>query len=169
LCCMHSYFPARHTMTPQQMYPTKSSRLRPFESAFKQDRSNFVSYFVFITIACSSLLPKTLIIQKKKKKNPFLHPSHFSYSLIALSHASVQFQELPGLPSQGAAYCLTLSCDHATKRWLDCHILLGHNFNQVQTKVTQRSIRTPNYRWQGLMEISENLAFMYGQIFKIFT
>jgi hypothetical protein len=26
--------------------------------------------------------------------------------------------------------------------------------------------RTPEYRWQGLMEISENLALMYGRNFK---
>jgi hypothetical protein len=28
--------------------------------------------------------------------------------------------------------------------------------------------RTPEYRWQGLMEISENLALMYRQNFKNF-
>ena len=68
------------------------------------DFSSLPLYFAFITIARSSLLPKTF---KKKKKTSF--PPTLIYSLIAVSHASVQFQELPGFPSRGAAYRLTLS------------------------------------------------------------
>ena len=32
-----------------------------------------------------------------------------------------------------------------------------------------QSTRTPEYRWRGQMEISENLAYMHRQNFKIFT
>ena len=71
------------------------------------------------------------------------------------------------LPRLGSHGCLGwLAAADARRCWFTCPDILMARLSQPRNGCDKDCSRTPEYRWQGQLKISENLAYMFGQNFR---